>query len=445
MVRRHHPNSDTPERTGPGEAVDFPTPTEELEPNPVIGSLDTDVKLVTSKVTAVEVDSEEEEQVLISTSAGRPANPAVELSDPETDSLEDLFTQEDAGSMGADQLLHSSEVTQIAINAYNKIIFTNHTGTHVAANSFPSSQDYVRWIESTLRLTNLFSKDVLKSESVSSGIFTGGVRGSIHISPTSLTGSDPAVLIKRWPTSTATLDQLESGKVLSSEIRVLLESCVRGRTGVIVSGPSGVGKSSMVRALSLMIEPASRVVSVERLPELDLGSNLPNTVSLSDPKAKELGTLLASAISMRPDRLVVGEVDREGWLPLTRFSTSGGTGFIAATPSISAQLAIDGALDALKSHGYSPEHAAELLTASVGVVVHLGRGTRGRRVVFSVSELTRSGGYIGLRTLNKFDIESDTFVKLDTPSQGLVDGWAGWGILPTIPLPAARTTGKSRP
>ena len=219
---------------------------------------------------------------------------------------------------------------------------------------------------------------------------------------------------------------------------MLLEACVRGRTGIIVSGPSGVGKSGMLRALSLMIEPSSRVVTVERLPELDLGSNLPNTVSLSDPKATELGYLLDSAISMRPDRLVVGEVDRKGWLPLTRFSTSGGTGFLVATPAISPQLAVDGAIDALKSHGFSGEHATEVLAASAGIIVHLGRGNRGRRVVSSVSEIVHNKGELTLRLLHKFDIEQDSFQKVADPASKITDGWAGWGVLPTHPTTKSR-------
>ena len=477
MVRHHRSSSDTPPtgenpeqaalaQVSPGKAQDSSKASvstagredsvakpaapedaiEELKATPTEATSDhkpdTDTNTATTKVIEAG-DEDGDDEVLVAISSDRPI-PSSE-GDPAIDSLEDIFTQEDSGSMMADQLLYSKEVTQIAINSYNKIIFTNHTGTHVAANGFPSKQDYKRWIASTLRLTNLSNKNVLEAGAVTSGIFTSAVKGSIHISPESLTGSDPAVLIKRWPTSTATLDQLASGKVLSSEIRVLLEASVRGRTGVLVSGPSGVGKSGMVRALSLMIEPSSRVISVEHLPELDLSTNLPNTVSLSDPKAIELGALLASAISMRPDRLVVGEIDRVGWLPLTKFSTSGGTGFIAATPSISPQLAIDGALDALKAHGYSPEHAAELLVASIGIVVHLGRGARGRRVVSSVSELSRNGGHLNLHTLNRFDVESDAFLKVGEPSQRLTDGWAGWGVLPTAPVTSPNSGGKQKP
>ena len=101
-------------------------------------------------------------------------------------SLEDIFALEDAGSMTAENLLTTPSVTQIAINSYNKIIFTNHTGTHVAATGFQSRRDYERWIASTLRLTNLLNKDVLTTDRVSAGIFTGTIRGSIHIAPSSL-------------------------------------------------------------------------------------------------------------------------------------------------------------------------------------------------------------------------------------------------------------------
>lgn len=348
------------------------------------------------------------------------------------DDLQDLFLGDDAGTSAIEQLLSSGDVTQIVVNQYNKIIFTDHRGTHISAKGFSSPEAYLKWINSTLLLTNLKSKHVLQQDRVSAGIFTGSRKGSIHIAPTSITGSEPAIIIKRWPTSTATLDQLQSGGVLSTDIRILLETSVRGRTGILITGSAAVGKSAMLRALALIIEPTSRVVSVERLPEINLATYLPNTVALTAAENLNLGPLLQDAISMRPDRLIAASLDRSSWEPLIKYSTAGGTGLIAQIPALSAQLAIETGLDALCSAGYGLEHAAELIATSFGLVVHLHKGLQGRRVVQSVSEIQREGAVLKLIPLHTFDIAENVFKNIAEPSLQLQDGWTGWGVSRTV-------------
>jgi Flp pilus assembly CpaF family ATPase len=341
--------------------------------------------------------------------------------------LDDLFAEDDAGSAALERLLTTPSVVQVMVNRHNRILFTDHSGTHVAAAGFSSPMAYQRWLRTTLMLTTL-DRSALDGARVASGVFTGTQRGSVHLAPAGVTGSEPAIVIRRWVTATSNMNALHNSGMLDSRIRMLLEAAVRGRTGILISGGSGSAKTSLLRACAFVIEPSSRVVVVEGLPELDLAERLPDVVGLSDPTMDNLGALVGDAVAMRPDRLVVGSVAREGWEALSRYATSTGVGVLAATSAISPVLAVAGAVDSLRAAGVGAGHAVELVTSTFGLVVHLGRAPGGRRVVESVMRLKREGDRPRLEVLHRFDPSEDSFVTVSEPDQALVLEWARWGV-----------------
>ena len=105
---------------------------------------------------------------------------------------------------------------------------------------------------------------------------------------------------------------VEFGSVTDEMVR-LLRAAIELRLNVVVSGGTGSGKTSLLNALSSMIAPYERILTIEDSAELQLGQ--PHLVTLESRPADKygkgeinIGDLLHSALRLRPDRIVVGEV-----------------------------------------------------------------------------------------------------------------------------------------
>jgi Flp pilus assembly CpaF family ATPase len=98
----------------------------------------------------------------------------------------------------------------------------------------------------------------------------------------------------------------------------LLAKLVHARANFLVAGETGAGKTTFLRSLTDLFDPAERVGVVEDTAELDLDNrnrfNLetlhPHDIAAGDAENRllDVGDLVANALRMRPDRLVVGEV-----------------------------------------------------------------------------------------------------------------------------------------
>jgi pilus assembly protein CpaF len=100
---------------------------------------------------------------------------------------------------------------------------------------------------------------------------------------------------------------------LSAAMARFLEAAVGLRLNLVVSGGTGSGKTSLLNALSSFIPSGERILTLEDSAELQLQQ--PHLVALETRPpdrlgkgAVEIADLLHSALRLRPDRIVVGEV-----------------------------------------------------------------------------------------------------------------------------------------
>ena len=114
-----------------------------------------------------------------------------------------------------------------------------------------------------------------------------------------------------------------------------LREVVRRRTALLIAGPTGSGKTTLLAALLREFAPTERIVSIEALPELPKLS--PYAVRLVGRPANLQGhgaicleRLVAEALRLRPDRLVIGEI-RAGEASAFVDATRAGHGGVMAT------------------------------------------------------------------------------------------------------------------
>jgi pilus assembly protein CpaF len=173
---------------------------------------------------------------------------------------------------------------------------------------------------------------------------------------------------------------------LHPDAAALLEACVRARATIVVSGATGSGKSTLLRSLAAAIPPDERLIVIEDTNELVLPH--PHVVHLEcvpgrDGNTVGIADLVANALRMRPDRILVGEVrtPREASALLEALST-GHEGSLTTIHAGSALGAIDRLALLLARAGELDSSAiARHVTTSVDVIVHVARDRSGARTV----------------------------------------------------------------
>jgi len=176
----------------------------------------------------------------------------------------------------------------------------------------------------------------------------------------------------------------------------LLRRCVVSRASIVVSGATGSGKSTLLRSLADAIPHEERLVVIEDTNELVLPH--PHAVHLECVPGQggagvAVADLVANALRMRPDRIIVGEVrtPREASALLEALST-GHEGSLTTLHAGSAAGALDRLELLLARAGeVAPAAIARHVARAIDVVVHVARDGAGRRAVREIAEVTDAG------------------------------------------------------
>jgi pilus assembly protein CpaF len=174
----------------------------------------------------------------------------------------------------------------------------------------------------------------------------------------------------------------------------LVRRAVDARCNILVSGATSSGKTTLLNAIARLVDPSTRIVTLEDTAELQLGA--PHVLRLETrPEsadgvaAVDLATLLHTALRLRPDRLVVGEIRGDEAVHLVQAMNTGHDGSLS---TIHANSPVD-ALARLESlvvrghPGWLLGAVREQVRRSVDVVVHVARTGGGRRIV-AVAEVS---------------------------------------------------------
>jgi pilus assembly protein CpaF len=218
-------------------------------------------------------------------------------------------------------------------------------------------------------------------------VLPGQVRLHAVLPPVASPG--PLLSLRTGRRRRLTLDDLVASGCVDGESARVLTGLVGGRVSVLVTGPTGSGKTTVLETLLGLVAPDQRVVVVEDGREL--WPDHPHVVHLSarPPNAEgaggvSLSELVRQALRMRPDRIVVGEVRGAEVLPLMAALTTGHDGSLG-TVHANGSSELPARLEALAlAVGMDRRAVHAQIAAGLGAVVHLARDGAGRRYVREV-------------------------------------------------------------
>ncbi len=330
--------------------------------------------------------------------AGQPVGDATVLA------VHDALRRDVVGAGPLEPLLRLPGVTDVLVNGPDAVHLDRGAGLEPAGVSFPDDEAVRRLAQRLAATAGRRLDDATPYVDVR---LRDGTRCHAVLAPVARPGT---TLSLRVPSRRAlTLDDLVEARAVTREGAQLLGSVVAARLAFLVSGGTGVGKTTLLAGLLSLVDPTHRMVLVEDSSELR--PDHPHVVGLEarPPNLEGAGeitvrTLVRQALRMRPDRLVVGEVRDAA---VTDLLAALNTGHEGGCGTIHANSATDvpARVEALAlAAGWTREATHSQLASALDVVVHLARAGDGRRVLREVAVPERGpDGLVRMRSAVVFD------------------------------------------
>lgn len=294
-------------------------------------------------------------------------------------------------------LLDDPAVSDVLVNGPGEI-WVERRGRLMRSGLVVDDEALARSIE---RLVGPLGLRADRSSPIVDARLPDGTRVAVVLPPLAVDG--PVLAVRRHAAETLPLDAFAT-----SEVAELLVHLVREQLNIVVYGPTGAGKTSLLNALVAHLPPDERVVTIEDIAELRLPGAHVVRLEARPGGAEgvgrtELRALVRVALRLRPDRLIVGEVRGAEALDMIWALSTGHDGCFSTVHASSAGDALR-RLETMAVLGSAALPLAAVqaqVRSAVDVLVGVGRGPEGARQVRAVHEVEGDGG--DLRELLRAD------------------------------------------
>ena len=304
------------------------------------------------------------------------------------------------------EYLDDESVTEIMING-TEAIFIEKNGRLIKTDKHFASPEKLDDV--IQQMVGECNRTVNEAYPIADARLRTGERVNIVLSPVSLSGS--TVTIRRFPKNPITMDKLIELGSITEDAAVFLKRLVRAKYNIFISGGTGTGKTTFLNALSMYIPLDERIITIEDSAELQL-LGAENLVRLETRNKNTEGctpidiqSLIKSALRMRPDRIIVGEVRGAEAVDMLQAMNTGHDGSLSTGHGNSSKDMI-ARLETMVLSGMDiPLYAIRGQIASgIDIMIHLARLRNKRRVVSEISEVEGlKDGEVKLNPLYRFE------------------------------------------
>ncbi len=303
------------------------------------------------------------------------------------------------------ELIEDDSVTEIMVNGWDSIFYEKKGEIVKWDRHFESPK---RLNDIVQRIAGLSNKIVNEAIPIADTRLADGSRVNIVMNPVAING--PIITIRKFYEVPLSMDKLISINSISAEVAEFLKKLVISGYNIFISGGTGSGKTTFLNALSNFIPKDERVITIEDSAELKLES-VNNLVRLEARKANIEGKnevsirdLIKSALRMRPDRIVVGEVRGCEAIDMLSAMNTGHDGSLSTGHANGPEdmmlrletmvlMGMDMPISAIRGQ----------IASAIDIIVHLGRLRDRTRRVLSISEVVGiKNGEIVLNHLYEF-------------------------------------------
>lgn len=291
------------------------------------------------------------------------------------------------------ELSNKKGITEIVIND-PKRVFVEREGQFIQLNVSLTKNDLYEFSQDLAK----FNKKVFdEGHPILDGSLPDGSRVNIIGEPFAY--GSPAITIRKYLKNIKSFDDNKNIFGLSDDWVEFFKSLVSARLNVIVSGGTGVGKTTFLNLLLQELSLQERVVTIEDT--LELSIDMPNVVRLEAGQKSlhsELNVstrdLVKNTLRMRPDRIIIGETRGGELFDLLQAMNTGHDGSMSSVHSNSPGECLSRLETLYLLAGFDvPFHAVRRqISSAVDIIVQIGRDKEGKRKVTTITELTGMEG-----------------------------------------------------
>lgn len=290
------------------------------------------------------------------------------------------------------ELLIDDEITEIMVNGYDHIFIEKSGHLIQSEKTFDSPEilsDIIRKIVSDANRTVNMSSPIVDAR------LSDGSRVNVVLDPVSIDG--PVLTIRRFPDVPLDMNRLISLKAVNNEIVEFLSKLVIAKYNILISGGTGAGKTTFLNALSGFIPSDERIITIEDSAELKI-QGINNLVRLETRNTNGEGLseisirdLIKTALRMRPDRIIVGEVRGEEAIDMLQAFSVGQDGSLStihANNAADALIRLE-TLIMLNSENIPLPALRRQISSGVDVIIQLSRLTDHSRKLVEIVEVNK--------------------------------------------------------
>lgn len=306
--------------------------------------------------------------------------------------------------------INDREVTEIMINGPDRIFIEKNGEVQKTDVRFESRERLEDIIQVIVGKVN---RSVNEAEPIVDARLEDGSRVNVVLPPVALNG--PIVTIRKFPDKPMTIDDLIRFGSITEEAAEFLDKLVKSKYNIFICGGTGSGKTSFLNALSGLIPPDERIVTIEDSAELQL-SSIENLVRLETRNANTEGkgeikmkSLIKTSLRMRPERIIVGEVRGEEALDMLQAMNTGHDGSMSTGHANSTRDMLSRLETMVLTAAPLPLDAIRKQIASaLDIIIFLSRLRDHSRRTMEISEvLDYKNGVIELNPLFLFEYEGE--------------------------------------
>ncbi|WP_188767271.1 CpaF family protein [Novosphingobium endophyticum] len=325
--------------------------------------------------------------------------------------LEKVLIDELLGFGPLEELLNDPDVSDIMVNGPNQTYIEKKGKLQLAGIRFRDEQHLFQIAQ---RIVNQVGRRVDQTTPLADARLKDGSRVNVIVPPLSLRGT--AISIRKFSEKPITIDMLKDFGSMSEKMATCLKIAGACRMNIVISGGTGSGKTTMLNALSKMIDPGERVLTIEDAAELRLQQPhwLPletRPPNLEGQGAITIGDLVKNALRMRPDRIILGEIRGAECFDLLAAMNTGHDGSMCTLHANSPRECL-GRMENMILMGdikIPKEAISRQIAESVDLIVQVKRLRDGSRRTTNITEVIgMEGDVIVTQELFKFEYMDET-------------------------------------